>query len=197
MIDFLHERWLLELLTLVWMVAITGFVVLERRRPVSTMAWLLALIFLPFVGLVLYVVFGRLRVRKRRRLRARRGVQPTLATNQLAPLETPIAELDPPLRGLVALAMNATDAPLRRCDTTDLLPVPETAYHAMEAAMRGAQSWPGSAAMPAGLPGVQTPSRATERPWISAPRGRARLRTVSCSRLLALWRATRRRSSAR
>ncbi|MBL8972583.1 MAG: cardiolipin synthase [Myxococcales bacterium] len=139
MIDFLHERWLLELLTLVWMVAITGFVVLERRRPVSTMAWLLALIFLPFVGLVLYVVFGRLRVRKRRRLRARRGVQPTLATNQLAPLETPIAELDPPLRGLVALAMNATDAPLRRCDTTDLLPVPETAYHAMEAAMRGAQ----------------------------------------------------------
>ncbi len=139
MIDFVYERWLLELLTLVWMVVITGFVVLERRRPVSTMAWLLALIFLPFVGAVLYVVFGRLRVRKRRRLRARRGVQPTLATSQLAPLETPIAELAAPLRGLVALAMNATDAPLRRAGTTDLLPVPEAAYQTMETAMRAAQ----------------------------------------------------------
>ena len=95
MLDSLQERWLLELLTLVWMVAVTGFVVLERRRPVSTMAWLLALIFLPGIGLVLYVVFGRLRVRKRRRMRARRGVQPTAATHTLAPLETPIAELDP------------------------------------------------------------------------------------------------------
>lgn len=139
MFDFVHERWLLELATLVWMVAVTGFVVLERRRPVSTMAWLLALIFLPGFGLLLYVVFGRLRVRRRRRLRARRGVQPTLATNQLAPLETPIDQLDPTLRGLVALAMNATDAPLRRANTSDLLPVPESAYQAMEAAMQAAQ----------------------------------------------------------
>ncbi len=139
MLDFVHERWLLELLTLVWMVVITGFVVLERRRPVSTMAWLLALIFLPFVGLVLYVVFGRLRVRKRRRLRARRGVQPTTATSQLAPLETPLSELDPTLRGLVKLAMNATDAPLRRASTVDLLPVPEAAYDAMEAAILAAE----------------------------------------------------------
>ena len=138
MLDLLQERWLLELLTLVYVIAVTGFVVLERRRPVSTMAWLLALIFLPFVGLLFYFVFGRLRVRRRRRLRSRRAVQPTVATSQLVPMETPLHDLPLPLRGLVQLALNATDAPLRRASTIDLLPVPEGAYEAMEAAMREA-----------------------------------------------------------
>lgn len=139
MLDLLPERWLLELLTLVYVIAVTGFVVLERRRPVSTMAWLLALIFLPVVGLIVYLLFGRLRVRRRRRLRARRAVQPTIATSRLVPLETDPDELPEPLRGLVRLAMNATAAPLRRASTTDLLPVPEAAYLAMETAMREAQ----------------------------------------------------------
>ena len=132
-------RWLLDLLMFLYVIVITGFVVLERRRPVSTMAWLLALIFLPLVGLVAYLVFGRLRVRRRRRRRARRVVHPTLATSQMVPLETPPNSLDEPLRGLVRLALNSTAAPLRRCDSVDLLPQPEGAYEAMEAAMRGAR----------------------------------------------------------
>jgi cardiolipin synthase len=132
-------RWLLEILTILYVIVITGFVVLERRRPVSTMAWLLALILLPYVGLLAYLVFGRLRVRRRRRRRARRVVQPTLATSQLVPLETPPHTLDEPLRGLVRLALSSTEAPLRRCDAVDLLPQPERAYEAMEAAMRAAK----------------------------------------------------------
>lgn len=139
MLDLLQERWLLELLTMIYVIGITGFVVLERRRPASTMAWLLALIFLPGIGLVGYYLFGRLRVRRRLRLRARRGVHPTIATSRLLPLETPLHELAEPLRGLVRLALNVTSAPLRRATTTDLLPVPESAYEAMEAAMAGAQ----------------------------------------------------------
>jgi cardiolipin synthase len=135
-----EERWLLELLiTLLYVIVVTGFVVLDRRRPVSTMAWLLALLLVPIVGLVAYLVFGRLRVRRRRRRRARRAVKPTLATRQLYPLETSPQSLGEPLQGLVRLALNSTDAPLRRCDTLDLLPQPELAYDAMEAAMRGAE----------------------------------------------------------
>lgn len=139
MLDLLSERWLIELLTIVYVISITGFVVLERRRPVSTMAWLLALIFVPVVGLLAYLVFGRLRVRRRLRMRARRAVHPTVATSQLAPLETPVSSLDEPLRGLVRLALNSTAAPLRRCDRVVLLPDPEQAYAAMEAAMRAAE----------------------------------------------------------
>ncbi len=139
MFDLLTERWLFELAALLYVIAVTGYLVLERRRPSSTLAWLLALIFLPFVGLVMYMFFGRLRVRKRQRLRARRAVHPTLATSQLAPLETDPQQLAEPLRGLVLLALNATDAPLRRADSATLLPVPEVAYGAMEAAMLAAQ----------------------------------------------------------
>lgn len=34
-------------------------VILDNRNPVKTMAWVLVLVFLPFVGLVLYFFFGR------------------------------------------------------------------------------------------------------------------------------------------
>ncbi|MBK8253085.1 MAG: cardiolipin synthase [Polyangiaceae bacterium] len=39
------------------------FVLLQRKEPPSTVAWILALVFLPGVGLVLYLMFGRERVR--------------------------------------------------------------------------------------------------------------------------------------
>jgi len=137
--DIYYERWLLELLMLVYVIAVTGFVVLERRRPVSTMAWLLALIFVPGVGLAAYLVFGRYRVRRRRRLRARRAVNPTVATSQLMSFETSMDALQEPLRGLVRLALNVSDAPLRRCTDAKLLADPAAAYLAMEEAMRSAQ----------------------------------------------------------
>ena len=38
-----------------------GFVISENRRPQATLAWILALIFLPVLGLVIYFFFGRSR----------------------------------------------------------------------------------------------------------------------------------------
>ncbi|MBA3544942.1 MAG: cardiolipin synthase [Nannocystis sp.] len=137
--DLYPERWLFELMMLLYVIAVTGFVVLERRRPVSTMAWLLALIFVPGFGLAAYLVFGRYRVGRRRRLRARRAVNPTAATSQLMSFETSMNELDEPLRGLVRLALNVSDAPLRRASSATLLAQPQAAYLAMEEAMRAAQ----------------------------------------------------------
>ncbi len=40
-------------------------VVLDNRNPVKTMAWVMVLIFLPFVGLILYFFFGRNERRER------------------------------------------------------------------------------------------------------------------------------------
>jgi len=45
------------------------WVILEKRQPSATMAWLLVLIFMPFVGMLLYLYFGRQRRRRRIRLR--------------------------------------------------------------------------------------------------------------------------------
>lgn len=64
MIDF---NWLfgwlawstLELLYFVVVIGTIIVVVLDNRNPVKTMAWILVLTFLPFVGLVLYFFFGR------------------------------------------------------------------------------------------------------------------------------------------
>jgi len=41
------------------------FIIYERKSPAATMAWLLAMIFLPFVGLLAYFLFGRRRLKMR------------------------------------------------------------------------------------------------------------------------------------
>lgn len=139
MSDLFSERWFIELLTIVYVIAVTGLVVLERRRPAAALAWILSLIFLPPLGLGLYLVFGRAGVRRRRRLRARRSVNPTEVTRGLLPLETPLEQLEQPLRGLVALALNSAAAPLRRAEDVRLLADPGRAFASMEAAIEGAR----------------------------------------------------------
>lgn len=49
------------------LIAIVVVLICERRRPSATLAWLLALIFLPGLGLLLYLLFGRLRARREAR----------------------------------------------------------------------------------------------------------------------------------
>ena len=45
----------------IYVVAVTAFIVSENRRPQSAFAWLFALITLPVAGLIIYVLFGRMR----------------------------------------------------------------------------------------------------------------------------------------
>lgn len=51
---------------LVWVPAVITWILLERRPPTSTLAWIFALIFLPWVGVFVYFFFGPRRLRKRR-----------------------------------------------------------------------------------------------------------------------------------
>jgi len=57
---------------LVWAVGATVILLLERRPPAATLAWLLALLFLPYVGAIIYFFFGPRRLR-RKRLRYAKG----------------------------------------------------------------------------------------------------------------------------
>lgn len=51
---------LFALIVLIVNVILSGFVVFfERRNPASTWAWLLVLLFIPILGFVAYMVFGR------------------------------------------------------------------------------------------------------------------------------------------
>ncbi len=131
-------RWLIELLFVAYALVITGTVMLERRRPASTLAWILAMIFLPVLGLLAYLVVGRRRVRKRVRLRERRPIRPLELARELAAVDD-LAGLPPLQRGLVNLARRTTEAPLRRADSARILSRPGEAFEAMEAAIRSAQ----------------------------------------------------------
>jgi len=58
----------------VYLLFLGGWIVLQKRAPVATLSWLLGLAALPYVGFVIYVVFGPQRIRRHRLRRARSHV---------------------------------------------------------------------------------------------------------------------------
>jgi cardiolipin synthase len=131
-------RWWIEIGFVLYAIVITAIVMLERRRPSSTLAWILALILLPVVGLVLYFLISRRRVARRLRHRERRWIRPIDATRGLASMEICPDDLPAPQRGLVHLALRTAAAPLRRCERVQLYASPAEAFAAMEEAIRAA-----------------------------------------------------------
>ena len=60
--------WILIVLVLfaVWVASSAIVIILQRRSAASTMAWLLALMFLPIIGLLVYRIIGPLRLERRK-----------------------------------------------------------------------------------------------------------------------------------
>ncbi|MEX1367971.1 MAG: phospholipase D-like domain-containing protein [Nannocystaceae bacterium] len=130
-------RWVLEVGFVIYALAIAGFVVLERRRPTVTLALVLALIFVPVVGFLVYVLFMR-RTRKRLRQRERRPINPVDETRGLARIAGVPDDLSEASVGLVHLALRSAAAPLRRGEAVDLLPTPQQAFDAFADAIDSA-----------------------------------------------------------
>src|SRR5690606_17159839 len=59
--------WLL-LAWLAYLLLLGGWIILQKREPVATLSWLLGLALLPYVGFLVYHVFGPQKI-KRHRLR--------------------------------------------------------------------------------------------------------------------------------
>ncbi|MCC6136001.1 MAG: cardiolipin synthase [Candidatus Contendobacter sp.] len=57
---------LLSLGWLLWIVLVGIGLILERRSPTATLAWLLALLFMPYFGFIVYLLLGPRRLRRRR-----------------------------------------------------------------------------------------------------------------------------------
>ncbi|MBC7840999.1 MAG: cardiolipin synthase [Gemmatimonadaceae bacterium] len=64
--------WLIAV-EVVWVVAMSGYILLERRPPLATLAWIIGLAYLPVLGFVVYYFLGprRLSRKRRRRVMAR------------------------------------------------------------------------------------------------------------------------------
>jgi len=132
-------RWLLELAFVAYLAVGIGLVVLEQRQPRTTLTWVLAIVFMPFLGVGLYWLLGRRPYRRQRR-RSRRAWEARVeALRQISrPDELPV-ELSPIARGLVRLALRSATAPLQRAHRVQLLAAGERAWSAIREAVETAR----------------------------------------------------------
>ncbi|MBK6809672.1 MAG: cardiolipin synthase [Sandaracinaceae bacterium] len=129
----------LTALQVMWIIASSVYILLERRSPQATIAWIATFAVLPLLGFLIYLFLGPRRFdrRKRRRRRARKVVRGQHAGPERCELPGPAAEH----ASTVALLENAVgDAAVLRWADVDLLLSGKEKYAALEDALRHASS---------------------------------------------------------
>jgi cardiolipin synthase A/B len=119
----------------VWVASIAVVIILQRRSAAATLAWLLALVFLPIIGLLIYRLIGPLRLERKKLQRSenRRVVGDALAALAAADDDS-VEHLQ---LATVAMALGES-SPLRADDVTVFLDGVST-YDAILAAVAGSQ----------------------------------------------------------
>lgn len=130
-----------------WLIAVVGYlialiailrIVLQRREPTATLAWVLSILFLPYVGVLLYLLIGRHRLRHRVKQRHARANQ---LQPQLEKLGAESASEDPgtqPYDRLIRLAGRMDCRPPTFGNEVRLLQDANHKYLALEDAILGA-----------------------------------------------------------
>ncbi|MEM9592665.1 MAG: cardiolipin synthase [Acidobacteriota bacterium] len=115
----------------------------ERRRPAATLAWLLAVLFLPFVGVIFYVLIGRTRARrlKQRSLRSTERVARVVARfGARQRLHESFGEApEPRTLAVLKLAESLSTTPASTGNSVDLLNGGAAAYRSMLSAIAEAK----------------------------------------------------------
>jgi cardiolipin synthase len=96
--SWLNSSWLL--LDLLIIVVLIPVVILQRRESGATLAWILVIVLIPFLGLLAFWVFGttRLHLRRRKRRRVEAQLAPALHKLHLpSPTRLSLADLPPSL----------------------------------------------------------------------------------------------------
>ncbi len=123
--------------------AIIVLVMAEKREPSATLSWLLALIFLPIVGLVLYLFIGRQRARKvaDAYVEAVARVDEVLSRSHLERFRPRSASSGAPreVTILATLGSRLSSTPPTGGNRSSMLVDAATAYPAIELAIRSAQ----------------------------------------------------------
>lgn len=126
----------LALIEIFYVVVLGGWILLEKRSPVATLAWILALVALPGVGFVVYFMLGPRKIKKRRlrRLRAQQAtMKPPARVLELAP------EASLPLsRELVSLGQRTANVRLAVARRVDLFFTGGATFDAIVLAIEGA-----------------------------------------------------------
>ena len=118
----------------------------RRKQPAATLAWILAIYLMPFIGSIIYVLIGDTRIERQvRRRRQRRGVIAPGLARQSEPGEsafaTPGADaFDPRIRDLVTLATRVGEQPPAGGNDVTLLRDAERTFLALSLAIEAAES---------------------------------------------------------
>lgn len=118
---------------LVWVLVLAVGLVLERRSPVATLAWILVLMWLPAFGIFVYLVLGprRLARKKLRRATTRRQLREAI--------ELVGDESDAVRTQLATLAVAAGEAPPLRASRVELFTEGDDCYASILSAIAGAR----------------------------------------------------------
>jgi cardiolipin synthase A/B len=130
---------ILTIAEVVYLVGLGVWILLEKRSPVATLAWLLALVALPYVGFVVFFLMGPRRlVRKRlKHKRARGAVQPR---GTMVHVNEPKQQRDDArIDQLVHLAERTGEPPADLCDDVTVFNDAASAYDAIEKAIAEAK----------------------------------------------------------
>ncbi|MCB9728620.1 MAG: cardiolipin synthase [Deltaproteobacteria bacterium] len=124
------------------LIAIFGFLMVQRREPAATLAWLMTLMFLPVAGILLFWMFGSQRARRRthhaRRVSER--VQGMLAAHaSLHPRALDAVTADPRTASMLALAVRTTHSAMSTDNRVDVLFNGAATYRSMIAAISEAR----------------------------------------------------------
>ncbi len=130
--SWFNVGWLLLDLTII--VVLIPTVILQRRESGATLAWILAIVLVPFLGLLAFWLFGttRLHLRRRKRRRIEARLAPALQRLKAHfPTKPPAANLPP---SLLQLAENLDEAGPQPGNEVTLLRQGPVAFDALEAA---------------------------------------------------------------
>ncbi|MFZ4790967.1 MAG: cardiolipin synthase [Candidatus Competibacteraceae bacterium] len=132
---------LLPLAWLLWILLVGIGLILERRSPTATLAWLLVLLFMPYFGFIVYLLLGPRRLR-RRRLRYSRARERLIQSTHRLRRDRAIAP-DFPASGLerqlaTLLERTGQGVPMPAVSAT-LLETGDVCYTALETAIAAAR----------------------------------------------------------
>ena len=130
--------WLIAV-EVVWVIAMSGYILLERRPPLATLAWIISLAYLPVLGFVVYYFLGPRRLdRKRRRRGMARTAKRAKAGGAAPNRKSAVDELGHAGARLAAVAAGTEQAPPLPATDVQLFDLGSHAYNAIIASIAAA-----------------------------------------------------------
>ncbi len=141
-IEFHESWWLLLVLVFDVSVRIAAIIIVPRnRRPTAAMAWLLAIYFIPVVGVALFLLIGTPRLPRKRRLRQRAINEYIARTTAGLDFGTPHPDAPGWFRSIVTLNRNLGALPLSGGNDAHLIADYAASIAAMAQEIRAAQRY--------------------------------------------------------